>query len=342
MKKWLSFLFQFTLVAVVGSAAIMAGANHVSPEKARLILDKMNRLGFAKVESAVRENVDDWLEPIDIGWNEPETDEQQSLDFTPIAPPGPEVKEPPAPLPDEDTTPQVAHETVEPEPAPPQPHTPPEPVQPETPAATWGVTHTEGTRVYTTEGRFLRRLDAGTFMVIKKRQETSAGNMLVADVLYQGRSVPNIVIRSEDVQELPASFADASPTEQRLISHRARILARISAIETEIAYGLRKNNPHCNEYVKARDAFKEFSDRIRPKREAYENATGARRDKLGEELHAVRAESFQLGNAYRTAKMRYSQWNEQNPVDLKTLPDMVRLKSQLAHVESQISGLAGP
>ncbi len=298
MKSFLGFLLRYLLVAAVVSAAVWFGAGFVKPETARRLVDRIDTLRNSPAGCAFTA-VDAVVDVIDRG----------AANGLPRLPALPSLFG----TDDEDDVPAI-DETIA------------------TPSGNtqWGVVNSPVCRAYSRNGKFLRRLDPGTIVDVAQVAKTDKGRFAVCDVYYDGRRVPGIAIRTTELAMHKGALSSVGKTRRKLFVRQATLEARIEDVKKKLKSGLRKDNPFYKEYSAARDTFGKYSDKVRGLRKRFETSTGAERDKLSDELRALKPPGIRMQREYQAAKKKYDTWNSQNPLDTTRNPELLRLEAELA------------
>jgi len=295
MKAFPGFLLRFLLIAAITSAAVWFGAGFVKPETARDLVDRIDALRNSHAGCAFVA-VDAAVELLDRG----------TANGLPPLPSLFRSK------PEEDVPAIEA------------------PLSAATGNTHWGVVNSPVCRAYSRKGKFLRRLDPGTVVDLGQVAQTDKGRFAVCDVYYEGRRVPGIAIRVTELALHKGALSSVGRTRRKLLVRQATLEARIEDVRRKLKSGLRKDNPFVKQYSTSRDAFAAYSDRVRELRRRFEASTGADRDKLSDELRALKPPGIRMKHEYEAAKKKYDIWNSQNPVDTARNPELLRLEAELA------------
>lgn len=295
MKTFLAFLVRYMLIAALASAAVWFGAGFVKPETSRVLVTRIDQLRDSPVGPAFGP-VDALLETLD----------RRVVNGLPSLPslfrPS-EDRDVPA----IDTPLHAASGNMQ-----------------------WGVVNSPGSRAYSRKGKFLRRLDPGTVVDVAQVVPTDKGRFAVCDVFYENRRIPGIAIKTSELALYEGALSSVSKTRLKLLTRQATLEARIEDVKKKLKTGLRKDNPHVAPYAAARDAFGAYSDKVRVLRRRFETATGPEREKLSDELRALKPPGIRMQREYEATRKQYETWNAQHPIDTARNPELLRLEAELA------------
>jgi hypothetical protein len=298
VKALPGFLLRYLLVAAAASAAVWFGAGFVKPQGARNIVDRIDSLRDSPAGGAFTA-IDAVVEAID----------RRAANGLPRLPSLPSLFGTGG---DEDV-PAIDDIAASP-----------------SGNTQWGVVNSPVCRAYSRNGKFLRRLEPGTVVDVARIAKTDKGSFAVCDVYYEGRRVPGVAVRTTELAMHRGALSSVGKTRRKLLARQATLEARIEDVEKKLKTGLRKDNPYCKQYSAARDTFGKYSDKVRTLRSRFETSTGAERDKLSDELRALKPPGIRMQREYQAAKKTYDTWNSQNPLDTARNPELLRLEAELA------------
>ncbi len=204
----------------------------------------------------------------------------------------------------------------------------------------WAVVQTAETPTYNREGKFLRMLPAGTLVDVVAIRQTREGEMAVCVVYHHGVSVPDVVMRTRDLDIRPGSVCEANPREKNLRVLRAQTLGQIEARKKELVKAAIQKNPYYAEYQRAYEEYRAFCRRAEALTRRRDEATGPDRMAYADQLRAMKGEDSRLKQAFLTAKQRYDDWKKQHasaaPSGGESDPQLAALNRKLAEIENEL------
>ncbi|NLL84841.1 MAG: hypothetical protein GX230_11470 [Lentisphaerae bacterium] len=188
------------------------------------------------------------------------------------------------------------------------------------------------------DGNNLGRLPAGIVAEIQEIKTTAKGDVAVCIIDDNGRWRGPIVIGLEYLLRFEGPLT-AAPAEPLDLLHRYYTLkGRADERLAEIKRRTTPVNPHEAEYQKAVSALKAFDQRVSAMVKERDTASGARRAKLIDELHAAKYEINRLKHAVEEAGGKRNNWARQNPPpkELPVDPTLAAWQAELAKLEPEI------
>jgi len=325
-----SFVRQYFLLALIGTAVVAFGAPFVRPETLPEFLRDMDRslqshplVPEASARLRRWRKYLPWGEPNRQAPSPPVTDGKAPRSPWPPPPPAPEPP-PPPPLDVVEMNGAITPAVSDPAPV----------VKRAGSAGQWAVVKCARVPVYSEAGKFLHRIDPGTLVDVSEIRQAKTGELAVCRTVNQANRVL-IFTRELDLQ--PGALQEAEREEVQLLVDRAKAAARIQTLREEASRGVRRDNPYAAQYETAQQRYQDFWNRARELQEGRDNSSGAARMKVIDELRRMKGEDVRVGKAYETAKRNYEEWNAQHPQSTPpSTPEIRALENRLAGLNAAI------
>jgi len=198
---------------------------------------------------------------------------------------------------------------------------------------TWGIVADHEARVYTLEGKFLGRVNAGSLVTILRKAKSGSKQFAVC----RSKADPDpFLMAEEDLHVYAGSFEGASTESLGMCVRYAELAAEKARIEKDIAKTGRTDNPHHPEYKVAKHAYVSYWKKVKELTRLREEADSSDRIRYGDELRELKGEDIRVGQAYEAAKQRYEQWNAAHPAAGD--PRIRKLQDEIERLEARITG----
>jgi ABC-type transporter Mla subunit MlaD len=149
---------------------------------------------------------------------------------------------------------------------------------------------------------------------------------------------------------VPASFLNVyanaldavPPSTMELHRHYARLQADLKRARQPASGEIRQENPFLPTYQKAKADAAAFAITVRDLEQKFQQATGAERMQIEDELRDLRGKGVDVQRAFASARDRYDRWNTEHPsAENLSRPAVTQLEAELATVAAQIKNPAG-
>ena len=208
--------------------------------------------------------------------------------------------------------------------------------------ACWGVTVVPNAGAYDKNGKFLRRLKAGTTLDIVSVDNTRSGKFVFCRLSSQTPSSQPIAVRQEDVSIIRGELALVTSRERSLHVAKAQLSTQISLLQKAQRESLKADNPHAAGYAAARTAYDAYWKRVSELKRKMDSAVGSERIKYHDSLRTMKGDDIRLGQAYEDAKRKYNAWNAaQADSPPSSSPKLASLEKEIALLERQIEEWKG-
>ncbi len=310
---WTRISVRYAIIGAAGSVAVIVGSYMLELFQVRVDREAFTtRLGeqMETIARAVQE------------YRDPEPDRDLSI---------PDTTAPSDPAP-------VARPTR------PDPATKPDAPMPVAPTRQWGVIKTPGAPVYNRAGKFLRSIEAGTLADILDIRNTAEGQLAICRLLYQGREVPDVLVRTRDLDIRRGDLEQANPREKELRVLHAQLSERIAERTDELARQAKNRNPHARRYEKARDAYLAFARKAEALQKKRDDAQSADRLKYADQLRMMLGQSHSLRQEYEASKKQYDDWNAKQGRQAPSTHDsqLAGLRQRQERIENELRTLTRP
>jgi hypothetical protein len=203
----------------------------------------------------------------------------------------------------------------------------------------WAVTVTSETKVYSTNGKYLRRAAAGIVLDVAGIKNTRSGEFALCRPPGTVPGPSPILISTQDLDIRYGDLGDLSAEERGLCSKRGRLIGEIARMKKDLSSSVRTDNPHAGEYLQAKEAYKAFLKKARALQSERDGAEGDRHVRVNDELRAMKGDDIRLGQAFETAKQKYDAWNRSHPREVMDDPRLLAMRKNLAYVEDRLTAL---
>jgi hypothetical protein len=218
----------------------------------------------------------------------------------------------------------------------PVPEAAPSPTPAPNGAPGWGVVLEPDTACYDRHGKFQRRLPAGTLLDILKIADTAAGEFAVCTVHLDGRAVPNVVIRTTDLDLQPGTRADTHPLNIQMHVRRARLRGQIAELEQQLTTVGRSRNPHAGQFEALVEQYRALQEKAAELTRTRDEAVGAERMKAADDLRAMKQESSLLKQRYDEIKRRHTEWQESYVHSVDGIREKKALEAEIARKQEEL------
>jgi hypothetical protein len=200
----------------------------------------------------------------------------------------------------------------------------------------WGVVQEPTAKIYDLNGKFLRRIDAGSCVEFVDIVHSKDGRRLGRARIMPNSSGREILIALDSLDIADGPYGSASEIERRLRVQRARLLGKIVEADRAFARRLNPANPYMRSYSSAKKKYTAFWREVEQLKAA---ASGPNRAKALDKLRLMKGEDIQVGKAYKKAKADYENWEREHPQSLAADSQMAALQKRLADIDEQLRGL---
>ena len=179
-------------------------------------------------------------------------------------------------------------------------------------APSWAILTRQASH-YSTDGKNLGPLPAGTVGEVTRTTTSSRGDFAVCTVDHNGQWKGPVLIGVEYLILFEGPLT-AVPTEPLSLLHhyyalKGRIDARSATLQQQHAPG----NPHVAAHTRAVNAGTEFTSLAKRRVAAMNAASGPKRSELLDELKQMKFEQARLNSERQQAEARMKEWDAQNP-----------------------------
>lgn len=194
----------------------------------------------------------------------------------------------------------------------------------------WGVITKFNTKAYNTSGNFLRILEPGTLAKISETKDFRGEEVAVCEISYKDRWIPDILIRTQDLDIRTGPLSRIGADEKNLHVRRARLTSEITRRKNRLTAEQKKRNPYSKEYSSVRKAYKEYWTKVRDLQKKRDSAAGADHMRYSDELRKMKGRDIELAQELKAAKKKFSDWkNQHTPAED---PEIAQLKTALEDV----------
>ena len=206
----------------------------------------------------------------------------------------------------------------------------------------WGVITAPKASVYTKKGKHVGDMPAGSLIEVIDVVSTKAGDLAVSKIPDEKGNIDELVIKLSNLQLRPGGLKTARTDEVDLRVKRAKLLAKMEIRKKEVYDERKSRNPHYLKYQKAKQAHRDFWEKVQKLQTQRDSATGAKHVEYSDKLRMMKGEDIRLAQKYEAAKRKYKDWMDKNKgsngEELND-PGMINLMEQLADIEQDLSKL---
>ncbi|MBM4163309.1 MAG: hypothetical protein FJ222_02550 [Lentisphaerae bacterium] len=166
---------------------------------------------------------------------------------------------------------------------------------------------------YSTGGKNLGMLPAGTFGEVIKTTTSSDGDVAVCTIDQDGQWKGPVLIGVANLVVFEGPFTTVSADTLGLLRHYYALKERIDARTAAIQQAITAANPHAAAYVRATDAVNEFVLRAKKMSATFKDATGPARSEMLDQLKRMKFEQVRLNSELSQAEARMKEWTANNP-----------------------------
>ncbi len=198
----------------------------------------------------------------------------------------------------------------------------------------WGVVKRKNTPSFNSSGKFLRSLQPGTVVDIVESKKTKSGIIKVCNMVYNGKSITNILIQSVNLQLKSGSFKNTSKDDRAKMSRMGKIifqLAQLKKIEREETL---KRNPLAKQYSAVKTKHRAYWAKVMDLQKERDRTTGNEQLKHYDELRRMKGMDITIGLELEKISKKYEAWNSRNPPPPS--PKAMELNKELAVVAEQL------
>lgn len=179
-------------------------------------------------------------------------------------------------------------------------------------ASSWAIL-IQRTAHYSTGGKNLGLLPAGTVGEVIKTTTSSDGDVAVCSIEQGGQWKGPVLISLADLVVFEGPLTAVPADTLSLLHHYYTLKERIDARTAAIQQALTAANPHAAAFIRATDAVNEFVIRAKKMTVAFKATTGPARSELLDQLKRMKFEQVRLNTELSQAEARMKEWNANNP-----------------------------
>ncbi|MBN2301061.1 MAG: hypothetical protein JXN60_00960 [Lentisphaerae bacterium] len=201
--------------------------------------------------------------------------------------------------------------------------------------AKWAIVKTPEASAYTIEGKYVRKIPAGTFLEINELKNSRNGTLAVCTLSDDDKNMSDIVVRSRDLHIRFGILSNLSKSERALYLKETQLMTRIDAFKANLLSTGAKNNPHAVEYANIKEEYSRYWKKVEALTEKRDKSSGEDHVKYSDELRKMKGDDIRLGQTFESAKKRYDDWNMLNA----SSSNSSELASLQAELDSVVSAL---
>lgn len=224
-----------------------------------------------------------------------------------------------------------------PQEAKPEPKAPEARPQPAKPKGKWAVVTAPDTKVYSTKGKFITRVDAGALLAIRDIIDTESGTFARGSVQSATNRFEDALVPGEALEVYEGELSQITARQKELLSLRARIEAELRARKAGTGQYLRNDNPHMAEYSRIRKQYVEYLQKVKQLQADRDSSSGGRRIDTADELRSMQGKGVTLSREYEAISKQYTDWNKSHPNlqgEQRTAVDI--LERRLTEIKAQL------
>jgi hypothetical protein len=204
--------------------------------------------------------------------------------------------------------------------------------------AVWALVRTADAPVYSRAGKYLRKIEPGTALVVRDILSTRSGEFAVSARPDTPPADEPFLVRTVDL-DLQNGRLQAVPQRRvELLASRARLSAELEQVRRDLAHGRRLDNPHFAEYDEARKRYGAQCRRMQELQAKRDAAADDSRMAFEDELRRQKGDEIALRQAYEQARGAYEAWNAAHPAPAAARPpQLVALETRIASIDSQLA-----
>ena len=219
------------------------------------------------------------------------------------------------------------------------PSPPPPQSGPQTQAAQWAVVIRSDAPVYSTAGKFQRRIAAGTLATVDDVQRTKSGEFAICRLEAQPLRSDPVLLRTSEIEILAGDLSTVGRREKELWAEKARLLARIAEAAEAAKGAIRADNPYAVEYTNKKKAYTQYWKRVKELQALRDKAADADHMMYEDELRSMKGRDILVGTAYEGIKRQYERWNRENPLPPAETAQSTGFDEHLARIEQELAAL---
>ena len=206
----------------------------------------------------------------------------------------------------------------------------------------WGVTLSYVAH-YSLQGNNLGKLPGGTIVEIEGNTTSSRGKMTRCRYRQNGSWSESILIAEAQLAHFNGTSADMQPT---ALSTLQNYFAAKSAIEKYTASAETRQveaNPYSKPYREAYEKYKDLTERSKVLTAERDNAEGARRSQLIDQLRRMKEEQAALQRDITSYQAKYREWKARHASEFSSNaandPKVKALQQKMAALEPDVRRL---
>jgi len=199
----------------------------------------------------------------------------------------------------------------------------------------WGVVSREGAKAYTTNGKFLGKLQAGTILSILSVRKTKTGRVAVCTLQVSGDK-DKLLVRTSELEMRRGLLEKAGEKEKDLTIKAAKLQAAIGRARSGPEETVAANNPHAGAYAEVKKKHAAFWKKVSALEARHEAADGEERMRYFDELRRLKGEDIRIGTELESVKKKYDAWNRQHRPARVDTPEIRALESELQDVRYKL------
>jgi hypothetical protein len=220
------------------------------------------------------------------------------------------------------------------------PQTTPQTRPAKTEAQGWAISVSEESRIYTPEGKFLRRIPPAKLLSVIGEQDANSIGRLFSCTTYPNGTTP-FLIRVSDVEYYDSDISTIDPSVVDMLVTRIALEERIRQRREQFKEEAKQRNPHYAAYQQKLGEYRDFMSESKRLTKLRDEATGARRVDISAKLNEMMQAGARIDRAYRSIKREYEAWNKQNATEVNLNQDaqIQQMQRQQEQIEAKLKDI---
>ncbi len=200
----------------------------------------------------------------------------------------------------------------------------------------WGVTMKETSINPIGEPKRKLKTEGGTLIEITRLEEYTAECKIWQNKSWQGPFSISLV----DVLRFDGTRADVEAQSVVDLCYYYKLLYAAELRKKELTDIELQKNPHYLELRETGIAYRELEHRVKELTAQRDKATGAKRNKIADELRSLEVENTRLSKCLKETTEKYEKWKAANPINIDIEGDSIisRINEKLESVKPRIEG----
>lgn len=200
----------------------------------------------------------------------------------------------------------------------------------------WGVVKSAGASAFNKSGRFMHKIDPGTLVEISETKKLGKEKLVVCTVHYNGRKIPDVLMRTRDFNIRPGSLSQVSEEEKNLRAREVQLFLKIKERKNRLAAAQVRHNPYTKKYTAAKVAHKKYWEKARELQAKRDSARGADHVRYEDQLRKMKGEDIRLAQDIEEAKKKFDAWKARHARIPDSDPKIAALEAELEDVQSRL------